>query len=367
MPFNGWEMPLYYTSIREEHLAVREAVGLFDVSHMGILTVVGDHAPALLARRTTIDATREVPGRVRYGFWLNVEGAILDDLLLTRVDAGTDGPPRFLLVPNAGRVARVDDLLRQHRRPDTTVTRHNGEVAILAVQGPRSRELLERAFGWSLGALKFYTARSFPAHGAGADPGSLGIDLPAELGPRVLVSRTGYTGELGFELFVPASTAVATAETLVAAGARPCGLGARDTLRLEKGYLLSGLEFNLDRTPVEAGAERFVDLDHTFVGGEVVRAQVEKGTAVRLAGVRTDAPGAIPRHGTPVLHGGGPVATATSGGQSTTLGAGIALAYLPRALAVPDTSLEFEIRGRRVPARTVELPFVPARTAPPRA
>ncbi len=366
VPFAGWEMPLHYGSIVEEHLAVRSGVGLFDVSHMGILTVRGATAAALLSRRTTARVDRLAPGRCRYTFLLNAAGAIVDDLIVDRIDAGAEpAPPVFLTVPNAGRTAKVYDLLREHRKPDTDVTRHNGAVAILAVQGPRSGALLMERFGWSLGGLRPFHGRFFglaaaPARPAGDPAGGLGGDFPGALGPRAFVSRTGYTGELGYELFVRGADAPALAERLVAGGARPCGLGARDTLRLEKGFLLSGQDFHEDRTPLEAGQERFVEFDHPFVGRPALEKERDEGPAVRCVGLRLHDPAAIPRHGTPVRYGDRVVGTVTSGGFSPSLRAGIALAYVPTPLAAPGTAFALEIRDRRAEAEAVALPFVPS-------
>ena len=361
VPFAGWEMPLYYTSILAEHRAVREGVGLFDVSHMGIFSVDGGHAADLLARRTTANVDALDPGRVRYTFLLEATGGIVDDLLVSRIDPGTEIGKRFVVVPNASRAGDIEEILRQHRAPDTTIRRWNPDVAILAVQGPGSRALLEKRFGWSLAKLGFYRAAFFPAGGgAGGSQGRLGPVFPTDLERELLVSRTGYTGELGYEVFLPSSHADAVAESLVAQGATPVGLGARDTLRLEKGYLLSGQEFHRDRTPVEAGQERFVELDHPFVGRPVLEEQVAKGPSVRLAGIELSEAGAIPRHGSPVLSDGAQVALATSGGLSPGLGRGIALAYLPPALAKAGTALEVEVRGKPSPARVVDLPFVAA-------
>ncbi len=365
VPFAGWEMPLYYASILAEHRAVRGAVGLFDVSHMGILTVDGARAAELLSRRTTANVERLEPGRVRYTFLLEGTGGIVDDLLVSRIDSGEELARRFVVVPNAARAAEVEEILRQHRTPDTTIGRWNGEVSLLAVQGPGSRALLEKQFGWDLGSLASYHAAFFPAApgGAGRD-GGLGAAFPADLARRLFVSRTGYTGELGYEVFVRSDTAAALAERLVSLGAQPAGLAARDMLRLEKGYLLSGQEFHRDRTPLEAGQDRFVDFDHPFVGRDALEKERAGGPPVRLAGIEVDVPDAIPRHGTPVLANGAKVADATSGGLSPGLGRGVALAYLPTALASPGAEVAFEIRGRTVPGRVVRLPFV--RAAPPR-
>jgi len=268
-------------------------------------------------------------------------------------------------VPNAAHAAEVYDLLRVHRRPDTEVQHLNPNVSILAVQGPAARGVLETLFGWRLGGLKYYTARRFPAQrtdGPEAD-GVLGTVIPRDLGAYYLVSRTGYTGEAGYEIFVPASDAPSVAERIVAAGARPCGLGALDTLRLEKGFLLSGQDFHLDRSPLEAAQDRFVEMDHDFVGRTALEKQFKDGLAQRLVGIVVDEPNAIPRHGTPVLHDGAPVGVVTSGGLSPSLDQGIALAYLPPALGAVGTPLGLEIRGRTVPAHVSSLPFYPAAPA----
>ncbi|MGB6501042.1 MAG: glycine cleavage system aminomethyltransferase GcvT, partial [Thermoplasmata archaeon] len=315
VPFAGWEMPLYYASILEEHRAVRTSVGLFDVSHMGILSVDGARAAALLSRRTTADVERLAPGQAKYAFLLEATGRIVDDLLISRLDAGDAVARRFLVVPNAARADEIEEILRQHRTPDTTIARRNPAVALLAVQGPGSRSLLEKAFGWSLGGLGFYRLGFFPATPGGPDPaGRLGLEIPDALATHLLVSRTGYTGERGYEILVAASAADAIAERLVGLGARPVGLGARDTLRLEMGYLLSGQDFHRDHTPLEAAQDRFVDFDHEFVGRTALQKERTDGPAVRLAGILVEEPGAIPRHGTPVLANGAKVAEATSGG-----------------------------------------------------
>jgi aminomethyltransferase len=357
VPFAGWEMPLYFTSILAEHRAVRDGVGLFDVSHMGILTLTGGSAAELLSRRTTANILLEPPGQVRYTFFLEAGGAIVDDLLVTRLDTGTDLTREFLVVPNASHADEIDEILRQHRAPDTTIGHWNGKVAILALQGPRSRAVLESTFGWQLGGLGFYRAAAFPAAGDGDPKGHLGVSVPKDLERELVVSRTGYTGERGYELFVRAEDAEAVAERLLAAGAVPCGLGARDSLRLEQGYLLSGQDFHRDRTPLEAGQEKFVDFSHAFVGKAALEKQREEGPKVRFVGLSVSEPGAIPRHGTPVSAGGAVVGEVTSGGLSVTLQHGIALAYLPPPLTAPGTEVTLLLRGREVPARVVPLPF----------
>ncbi|HLY77303.1 MAG TPA: glycine cleavage T C-terminal barrel domain-containing protein, partial [Thermoplasmata archaeon] len=310
----------------------------------------------------TANASKITPGQCRYTFLLDAAAEILDDLILTRVDeGGGEGPPAFVVVPNAARAGKVQDLLREHRRPDTEVERHNDEVAILAVQGPESRATLERLFGWSLRGLSPFHAVYLPwTTPPGTETAGRLLDepFPGPLRDHALVCRTGYTGELGYELFVQGTAADALAERLVTAGVRPCGLGARDTLRLEKGYLLSGQDFHEDRTPLEAGQDRFVEFDHPFVGREMLLKQQESGVPLRLVGLTLADPTAIPRHGQVVLAEGRPVGAVTSGGFSPTLQRGIALAYVAPPLAVPGTSLAIDIRGRATAATVVPLPFL---------
>ena len=359
VPFAGYEMPLYYSGIVAEHKAVRASVGLFDVSHMGILSAEGARAGELLARRTTANVPALTPGQVRYTFLLESTGRIVDDLLISRWSRPEDLTPTYGVVPNASRADEIQEILRQHRTPDTKISRWNSSVSLLAVQGPGSRALLSKLFGWDLSRLAFYHVGFYPwKKGSGGPAGQLGLSFPEALTDWVLVSRTGYTGEIGYELFVPNERADALAEELLSAGVVPCGLGARDTLRLEKGYLLSGQEFHRDHTPLEAGQDRFVDFAHEFVGRPELEKERAQGPARRLAGIEVREPGAIPRHGTAVRSSGAVVAEATSGGPSPILGRGIALAYLPRELGTPGTPVGLDIRGREVPGAIVALPFL---------
>ncbi len=365
VPFAGWEMPLYYSSILAEHRAVRASAGLFDVSHMGILTVNGPRAAELLGRRTTANVEKLAPGQVRYTFLLESTGHIVDDLLVSRLDTGEELGRRYLVVPNAARTAEIEEILRQHRDPQTEIRRFNPKVALLALQGPGSRGILEKRFSWDMSKLGFYRLAFFPKTPTSPpSAGTLGPAFPDGLAASYLVSRTGYTGELGYELFAPAEEADALAESLLALGAVPAGLGARDTLRLEKGYLLSGQEFHRDRSPLEAAQDRFVEFDHPFVGKAALEAERKDGPAQRLSGLLVDEPGAIPRHGTPVFDHEEKVTEATSGGLSPGLGKGVALAYLPARLARSGTELAVDVRGRKVPAHVVDLPFVKAARTP---
>ncbi|MDE1819256.1 MAG: glycine cleavage system aminomethyltransferase GcvT [Euryarchaeota archaeon] len=364
VPFGGWEMPLYYTrtGILEEHKAVRERVGLFDVSHMGIVSIEGRSSAALLARRTPANALTTPSGRCRYSFFLDAEARMIDDLIFTRLDEEPE-PTSFLFVPNAGTTPRVLEVLLQHRPEGCEIVRHNGSLAIIAVQGPRSRELLENTYGWDL-SMKMYTGGFFTFGEKGPRHFGKGFASRLRDGKEAFISRTGYTGELGFEVFVSGTRAVEIWKQLSAKGAVPCGLGARDTLRMEKGFLLSGVDFHRDRTPLEAVMDRFLDMDHPFVGREAMEKQRQGGKYTRWSGVLVDDPSTIPRHGAPILHNGAPVATVSSGCQSPTLHRGIALAYLPPELSTTGTSLEIEVRGRRCGAKVVPLPFVPNAPSP---
>ena len=360
VPFHGWELPLYYagTGILREHEAVRRDVGVFDVSHMGILTLEGPGSAGILSRRTPSNALRGRPGQARYTCLLDPEAHLVDDALWLRTDDQGD-PTNFLFVPNAGPAPRIFEVLLQHRGRNCLIQRHNGEAGILAVQGPRSRELLESLFPWDLSGLLPYTGAFFPLSGA-RSPGALGGSFPARLADHALVSRTGYTGELGYELFLAASALPGAFRALLRGGATACGLGARDTLRMEKGYLLSGVDFSGDRTPLEAGLDRFLELDHPFVGREALERQRTAGGYPVWTGLLGEEPGAIPRHGMPLSLDGKPVAVVSSGGQSPTLRKGIALAYLPPAARAPGTSLGLTLREREVSLKAVRLPFVRA-------
>jgi aminomethyltransferase len=361
VPFHGWELPLYYarTGILREHEAVRRDVGVFDVSHMGIITLEGPGGAALLSRRTPSNATRARPGQARYTCLLDPEAHLVDDALWMRTDEGSD-PTNFLLVPNAGPAPRIFEVLRQHRGRNCEIERHNGAAGILAVQGPRSRELLESLFPWDLAGLAPYTGAFFPRKGP-RSAGEHGGSFTSRLRDHALVSRTGYTGELGYELFLAAPVMPEVFQSLLRAGATPCGLGARDTLRMEKGYLLSGVDFHGDRTPLEAGLDRFLELDHPFVGREALERQRKAGGYPVWTGLLGEDPTAIPRHGMPLTLEGRPLAVVSSGGQSPTLRKGIALAYLPPEAREPGTSFGLTVRGRDATLQVVRLPFVRAR------
>jgi len=365
--FGGWEMPLQYTGIVEEHLTVRRAVGLFDVSHMGKLLVRGPSAHAFLDGLGPNDIPTTT-GRARYTHLLREDGTILDDIIVTCLSSTA-----FFVVCNAGPRLAVLAWLHAHRPADVRIEDLTMSHLCIAVQGPRAPELLGRLTAADLSAVHpFWGVVLEPApqetEGWGwplEDPlmaacGRL-VPTPASGGPRFLAARTGYTGEPGFELFPPEAAGRRLWETLMASGrdlgVRPIGLGARDTLRLEKGYLLSGQDFTGAQTPLEVNSAWIVKWDHPFLGREALQAQKARGDYPRLVGLRMADRG-IPRHACAVLAEGARVGTVTSGTLSPSLRVGIALASVDRAHAAVGTPLDVDIRGVVHPAQVVRLPFL---------
>lgn len=340
-PFGGWLMPIEYEGALAEHRAVRERVGLFDVSHLGLVHVRGPGALELLQRTLSNDLTRTRDGAAQYELILNERGGIEEDLLVYRLEA-----ERFAAVPNAANAERVASLLAERARtvPAEVAVEPLEERCVLAVQGPRSLEVV--------GTL-FAEAAALPY---------LGCATVRRGGTELILARTGYTGELGFELLGPASVARPLWEDLLEAGSAfgiaPCGLGARDVLRLEMGYPLCGQDLLPDRTPIEAGLAWAVALDKPELPGrDVLLSQRAEGPPSRLLGVRTRDRRHIPRPGQRVLAEGEDVGALTSGTFSPTLGVGIGMGYLRPDLA-PGEEVEIDIRGRAAPAVVVRPPFV---------
>lgn len=341
VPFAGFDMPVMYSSIKEEHARVRDAVGLFDVSHMSNLLIQGDGAEALLQRCTPSLPEKLKQGRGVYTCITADDGTILDDTIYTRDGDG------FRMVPNAGMNELIANHLKKHAADvdgAVEVIDESRDTAILALQGPRAPDTLARATDEVPPTPRFAT------HGRQIE------------GVPVRVATTGYTGESGFEVFCPADSAPAVFEALLEEGAEhgilPIGLGARDTLRLEMAYALAGHEFKGGRTPLEAGLGWTVKWDHNFVGKEVLVAQKESGHYDRLVGLKITGRG-IPREEYPVLDTtGAAIGTVTSGTLSPTLGYGIALAYVPAVHAAVGTSLAVEVRGKPVAAEVVKTPFL---------
>lgn len=332
--FAGWEMPLQYEGVIAEHLAVRSDAGLFDVTHLGKLRVKGPHAGAALQEALTADVFALEPGQATYALALSEDGGCIDDVFVYRL-SGED----FLVVPNAANVGAVAEAIAASgARPEDQWNRY----AILALQGPRSFELFEAAFpGTGAGTLALH---GFTESGLAGAPS--------------LIARTGYTGERGFELYVPFSAAAAVFEALLAAGARPCGLGARDTLRLEMGYALYGHELSRDINPLEARLAWAIAWDTPFRGRAALLAIKERGPARLLHGIRLAERG-VPRQGYPVLRGDEVIGEVTSGNHSPVLGCGIALALLDASAGVAlGDRVAIEARGRRLAGDIVKVPFV---------
>ncbi len=317
VPFAGWEMPVQYSSIGDEHRAVRTRAGVFDVSHMGELRIAGDGARDYLQARLSNDLDRIEGGHAQYTLLTNHDGGIVDDLIAYR-----RGADDYLLVVNAANV-----------EPDRGALSETEDVsdqwAYLAVQGP---EALERL-------------------GVEVEPFTFRENLDV-LGVRCLVAGTGYTGEQGCELGCAPDDAVALWDAILERGIEPCGLGARDTLRLEVCYPLHGSDITPERTPIEAGLSWACALDKDFTGVEVLRRQQEVGAEEKLVAFVMEDPG-IPRAGMPIAEGG----RVTSGTLSPTLDVGIGLGYVPAALAEVGTEVTIDLRGRPRRARIVRKPF----------
>jgi aminomethyltransferase len=339
--FGGWLMPVQYTGILEEHRAVRERAGLFDLSHMGELFVEGDDAGDALAAALVSDPRTLAVGRAQYSMICAPDGGVIDDLIVYRL-----APQRFLVVANAGNATVVsDELALRLGRWRAVLDDRSLATSLVAVQGPRAAEILAGVTGIDLDALRYYAIAEGEVAG-----------VPA------LVARTGYTGEDGFEVFVEWARGpeiwTALADAGEAAGVVACGLGARDTLRLEAGMPLYGNELDRQTNPYEAGLGRVVKLEKAgdFVGREALAKVAKDGPAKQLVGLRITGRG-IARHGYPVLAGERRTGVVTSGSHSPTLGYPIAMAYVAPGDAEPGTILAVQIREQPVSAEVVPLPF----------
>jgi aminomethyltransferase len=378
--FGGWDMPVEFDSIKTEHAAVREAAGLFDVSHMGEIVVGGPDATALTNRLVTNDVAALDPGEAVYAAITDADGVMIDDTVVYRLPAdGADTPgtaadgsdPAYLFVPNAGHDDEAHERWTSHRDEwglDATVENLTDDLAMFALQGPDAEAHLREATPAPV-----------------ADIGRFQVTVAAVAGVDCLVARTGYTGEDGFELLVPWGDAetVWTAFTdgggadgdtetdgeengsaavdAGAAGVQPCGLVARDTLRIEAGFLLSGQDFDPEdepRTPYEAGIGFVVKLDHEFVGRDALEAADAEGTEEQFVGFRLVERG-VPRHGYDITGTEGRViGTVTSGTMSPTLGEPIGMGYVPAEYADPGTTIRVVVRGQQKKARVRTLPFL---------
>ena len=331
--FAGWEMPQQYSSVRVEQRAVREGAGLFDVSHMGRFEIRGEAAGGCLQALVTNDLSRLPPNRGQYNLLCREDGGILDDLVIYR----TDG--RWLLVVNASNREGDANWLREHFPDGVELVDRSEDLALIALQGPRAQELLPAA-GVDLNTIPYFGSASGKVAGTG-----------------MIISRTGYTGEDGFELFAPAESVARVWDALLDRGAQPCGLACRDVCRLEAGLRLHGNDMDLTVNPYEAGLGWTVKLDKgDFVGRSALAEIKEQGARRCTVGLRSHLR-TIPRHGAVLTHDGEPVGHITSGTHSFWLDAGIGLGRIRRGCAEPGDTLGFENRGAEARAEVTVLPF----------
>ncbi len=340
IPFGGWLMPVQYTGIVDEHRAVRQNVGVFDISHMGQFIVSGNDAADWLNTMLTNNIERLESGQGQYTFLLNENGGIIDDLIVYRT-----APNEFLLVVNASCTDKDFSWLQKHLPDGVNLRNRSSDYAGLAIQGPRVTELFQSFFG---------EGKALPARNHIADFDYNGV--------RLTIARTGYTGEDGVEVFFSAKDAAFVWNEVLAKGEplgiKPCGLGARDTLRLEMCYPLNGSDLSPEHNPIEAGLGFFVDLTKThFTGREKLVHDKEHGSAQKLAPFRMSGKGPPPRPHYAVFQNGQRIGEVTSGTLSPSLNYGIGMAYLPPSQTKVGTALEIEIRGQKFPATIEKKPF----------
>lgn len=340
VPFAGYEMPVQYAGIIDEHRAVRTAVGVFDVSHMGEFYAEGPNAMAFLQSVTVNDVSKLTPGKAQYSALCYEHGGIVDDLIVYMLAERS-----YMVVVNAANIAKDWEWMSRHRPDGVTFTDRSDETALLAVQGPSSLATLQPLTGVDLAAIPYYHFVR----------GTLA-------GTPMIISRTGYTGEPGFELAFDPSSAEAVWEAVFASGAphgiQPIGLGARDTLRLEMGYCLYGNDIDDTTHPLEAGLGWITKLGKgDFVGRSVLEKAKADGLTRKLVGMVLKEK-AVPRHGYPIIVAGAPAGVVTSGTFSPSLEKGIAMGYVPVSAAVPGTTVHIDVRGKHAEAEVVPLPFV---------
>lgn len=349
--FAGFLMPVQYTSVLAEHRAVRESAGIFDLSHMGELVFTGPDAQANLQFLTTNDVARLEPGQAQYTLLCNERGGVVDDVILYRLE-----DEAYLMVPNAANIEKDLAWIRARLQGRVSVRDRSRETALIAVQGPKAAAIVAAVAGRDLADIASFHCRKLRfAEG------------------DVLVSRTGYTGEDGFELYLDAQAAPALWDRLLEAGAgqdgrlTPAGLGARDTLRLEARLPLYGNELSEERSPLAAGLAFAVKFDKgEFVGREALLAEQEQGSPMKLVGFEM-LERSVPRQGYPIWHGGRAVGEVTSGAFSPTLDRDIGMGYVPSELASPGVEVEIEIRGKLKRARIVKGRFLAGRARGPNA
>ena len=348
IPFANWEMPVSFSGLLEEHNAVRKKVGMFDISHMGVVQLKGKNIKSALQNLVPTDLFRIGRGEACYTVFLKENGGIQDDLII--YDQGVlDGKEEsIVLVINAARKESDIQWLDLHlSKCEITISEFMPESALIAIQGPQAINSFENILKAPLSDLPRFGHRTITSN-----PNLVNSE------ESIFIARTGYTGEEGFEFLSSPSTARSIWKNLIKSGVTPCGLGARDTLRLEAAMHLYGNDINLDTTPFEAGLGWLVHLEmpNDFIGRKALEKQAEDGTRKKLVGIKVQNKG-IARKGYPVLHNNENVGIVTSGTWSPTLKEPIALAYVPSEIAKVNTQLEIEIREKKHPAMIVKRPF----------
>ena len=341
IPFAGYLMPVRYSSDIEEHMTVRQSVGVFDVSHMGEFILHGPQALALIQRLTSNDAAKLYPGRAQYSCLPNGKGGIVDDLIVYMLEEN-----HYMLVVNAANEQKDWDWISSHNDQGVSMTNATDQYCLFAVQGPKATSVLQQLTDIDLGAIKYYHFTIGSIAGAS----------------EVIISATGYTGSGGFELYVKNEDAQTVWDNLFAAGAaegiKPIGLGARDTLRLEMGFCLYGNDIDETTSPIEAGLGWITKFTKDFIDRERLQKQKEEGVSRKLVGFVMQDRG-IPRHGYELQNEAGElIGHVTSGSQSPMLGQGIGMGYVQTAYASEGTDIWVAVRKRKLRARITRPPFV---------
>jgi aminomethyltransferase len=340
VPFAGYNMPVRYSSDLDEHHTVRQAVGIFDVSHMGEFLVQGPGALDLIQRLTSNDAARLTAGKIQYSCLPNEDGGIVDDLLVYRL-----GPEDYMLVVNASNVEKDWNWIRNHNTQDVTLQNISDDTSLFAVQGPKATATLQPLTALNLTQMPYYTFAQGEFAGV----------------PDVIVSATGYTGAGGFEIYVPNAQAQTVWEKIMAAGQahgiKPIGLGARDTLRLEMGFCLYGNDITDTTSPLEAGLGWITKFNKKFTNSESLERQQAEGLTRKLVGFEMQQQG-IPRAHYEILSAAGEmIGEVTSGTQSPSLGKGVGLGYVQTAYSAPGSEIFIKIRNKLLKAQVVKPPF----------
>lgn len=340
VPFTGYNMPVQYEGVTSEHLAVRNSIGVFDVSHMGEFHLKGRNALALIQKVTSNDASKLYIGRIQYSCMPNADGGIVDDLLVYRL-----ADDEYMLVVNASNMQKDWDWISQHNDLDVKMINSSDEMSLLAIQGPNAAKAMQSLTKVDLENMKYYTF----------EVGTFaGLD-------NIIISATGYTGSGGFEIYMKNDQAEAIWKAVFKAGAaydiKPCGLAARDTLRLEMGFCLYGNDIDDSTSPIEAGLGWITKFTKDFVNSEELKAQKENGVSRKLVGFEMQER-AIPRHDYPIVdEKGNNIGRVTSGTMSPSLEKGIGMGYVTKEFSKSETEIFIQIRKKTKIAKVVKLPF----------